>query len=105
MGRHADAAVAARELPRLAPDDAGVLLRAARLLAGCVGLAKRDTGLPWGVGLALEQAYGGEAVSLARAAVTKARAGAAPLLSDPDFDPVRSRDDFLLFDGLTDPKK
>jgi hypothetical protein len=40
-GMHGDAANAARELPRLAPDDPAVLLHAARLLAGCAAVAKR----------------------------------------------------------------
>jgi serine/threonine protein kinase/WD40 repeat protein/tetratricopeptide (TPR) repeat protein len=106
MGRHADAADAARKLPRLAPNDPAVLLRAARLLAGCVAVAKRNPGTPLAVGLARARAYGGEAVALARAAVAKGLADVTPLRSDPDFDPVRDRDEFrLLLDELTTRKK
>src|SRR5947209_14019419 len=94
MGRHADAADAAREIPRLAPDDPAVLLRAARLLAGCVAVAERDLGLASGAGTDPAPAYGDEAVALARAAVARGLADATPLLSGPDFDPVRQRDDF-----------
>jgi tetratricopeptide (TPR) repeat protein len=94
LGRHAEAADAIRELPRLAPDDPAVLLRAARLLAGCVALAERNPGFPYPVGLDLARVYGAEAIALARAAVAKGLADVTPLRSDPDFDPVRSRDEF-----------
>src|SRR5947209_4599697 len=106
MGRHADAADAAREIPRLAPDDPAVLLRAARLLAGCVAVAERDPGLASGAGTDPAPAYGGEAVALARAAVARGLADVTPLRSDPDFDPVRERDEFrLLRDQLKARKK
>jgi hypothetical protein len=94
MGRHAEAAGAALELARLAPDDPAVLLRAARLLAGCVAPARRSPGLTWGLGAALARAYGSAAIGLARAAVSKGLADATPLLSDRDFDPLRDRDEF-----------
>src|SRR5262245_37681122 len=106
MGRHADAADAARELPRLAPDDSAVLLRAARLLAGCVAAAKRNPGSPFALGLVLARAYGDEAIALARAAVTKGLVDTKPLLSDPDFNPVRDRDEFRrLLDELAARKE
>ena len=51
-------------------------------------------------------ASGGEAIALARAAVAKGLADATPLLTDPDFDPVRDRDEFrLLLDELKGRKK
>ncbi len=99
MGRYADAADAAREVPRLAPDDPAVLLRAARLLAGCVALAQRDPGPPCGAGPVLARAYRGEALALLRAAVANGLADVAPLLSDPDFAPVRDCDEFRLLQG------
>jgi tetratricopeptide (TPR) repeat protein len=106
MGRHGEAADAIRELPRLAPDDPAVLLRAARLLARCVAPAERNPGFPYPVGLALARVYGAEAVALARASVAKGLADVTPLRSDPDFDPVRARDDFRrLLDELKAPKK
>jgi serine/threonine protein kinase/WD40 repeat protein/tetratricopeptide (TPR) repeat protein len=94
MGRHADAADASRELPRLAPDDPAVFLQAARLLAGCVRRAERNPSSPFAVGLVLARGYGDEAVALARAAIAKGLADATSRLSDPDFDPVRDRDEF-----------
>jgi tetratricopeptide (TPR) repeat protein len=94
LGRHAEAADAIRELPRLAPDDPAVLLRAARLLAGCVALAERNPGFPYPVGLVLARVYGAEAIALARAAVAKGLVNVTPLRSDPDFDPLRGRDEF-----------
>jgi serine/threonine protein kinase/WD40 repeat protein/tetratricopeptide (TPR) repeat protein len=97
--RHADAADAAREFSRLAPDDPGVQVRAAGVFARCVALAERNPGPPCGAGLALARAYAGEAVTLARGAVAKGLADAARRLSAPEFDPVRGRDDFR---GLLD---
>jgi serine/threonine protein kinase/WD40 repeat protein/tetratricopeptide (TPR) repeat protein len=106
MCRHGEAADAARELPKLSPDDPAVLLRAARLLAGCVARAERNPGFPYPVGLVLAQGYGSEAIALARAAVAKGLVDARPLLSDPDFDPLRSRDEFRpLLDELKARKK
>jgi serine/threonine protein kinase/WD40 repeat protein len=106
LGRHGEAADAARELPRLAPDDPAVLLRAARLLAGCVALAERNPGFPYPVGLVLARVYGGEAIVLARAAIAKGLLDATPLRSDPDFDPLRSRDEFRqLLDELKGRKQ
>jgi WD40 repeat protein/serine/threonine protein kinase/tetratricopeptide (TPR) repeat protein len=66
MGRHADAADAARELSRLAPDDPAVLLRAACLLLGCAADA---AGSP--AGLVPAWGYAGEAVALVQVAVAK----------------------------------
>jgi serine/threonine protein kinase/WD40 repeat protein len=106
LGRHADAADAARELPRLAPDDPAVLLCAARLLARCVALAERNPGFLYPVGLILARVYSAEAIALARAAVAKGLVDVKPLRSDPDFDPVRSRADFRrLLDDLRGRKK
>jgi tetratricopeptide (TPR) repeat protein len=73
LGRPADAADAIRELPRLAPDDPAVLLRAARLLLGCAAAAaRRPAGLvpAWG--------YAVEAAALVQVAVAKASAIAPP---------------------------
>jgi serine/threonine protein kinase/WD40 repeat protein/tetratricopeptide (TPR) repeat protein len=106
LGRPADAADAARELSRLAPDDPAVLLRAARLLAGCVARAERNPGFPYPAGLVLARGYGAEAIALARAAVAKGLVDVTPLRSDPDFDPLRGRDEFRrLLDGLKARKK
>jgi tetratricopeptide (TPR) repeat protein len=106
LGRHAEAADAIRELPRLAPDDPAVLLRAARLLAGCVAVAEQNPGFPYPVGLVLARVYGSEAIALARAAVATGLVDVAPLWSDPDFDPVRSRDEFRrLLDELKGRKE
>jgi tetratricopeptide (TPR) repeat protein len=94
MARPAAAAAAALELPRFAPDDPAVLLKAGGLLARCAPLAERDPGLPWGSGSVLAWACRGQAVALARTAVAKGLADAARLLSDPDFDPVRNCPEF-----------
>jgi tetratricopeptide (TPR) repeat protein len=97
MCRHAEAADAARELPRLAPDNPAVLLQAARLLSGCVALAEWNPGSPFPVGLVLAWAYGSEAIALARAAVAKGLVDPALVLSsDPDLAPLRGRDEFRL---------
>jgi WD40 repeat protein/tetratricopeptide (TPR) repeat protein len=71
MARHADAAAAARELPRLARDDPRVLLRAARLLACCAAGAARDRRLPWSRRLLLVRTYSREAIGLTWRAVAK----------------------------------
>jgi serine/threonine protein kinase/WD40 repeat protein/tetratricopeptide (TPR) repeat protein len=104
LGRHADAADAARELPPLAPGDPAVLLHAARVLAGCVALADRRPGPPCGVGSVQARAYRAEALALVRAAVAKGLKDATPL-SDPDFDPVRDCDEFRLLQGRLARKK
>jgi serine/threonine protein kinase/WD40 repeat protein/tetratricopeptide (TPR) repeat protein len=104
LGRHADTADAARELPLLASGDPAALLRAARLLAGCVALAEGDPGPPCGAGPVLARAYRGEALALVRAAVAKGLAD-AKLLSDPDFDPVSDCDEFRLLQGRLASKK
>src|SRR5262249_14550440 len=106
MDRAADAAAAARELPRLAPDDPAVLLHAARLHASCAALAQRHPGLPWGIGLVLARAYQGEAVALARRAVAKGLADANRVLSEPAFDPVRNCEEFrVLLHEVNVPKQ
>jgi WD40 repeat protein/tetratricopeptide (TPR) repeat protein len=105
MGRHADAADAARKLPPLASGDPAVLLHAARLLAGCVAVAERDPGPPCGVGPVLARAYRGEALDLVRAAVAEGLADATPLLSDPDFEPMRDCDEFRVLQGKLPRKK
>src|SRR5581483_1590051 len=94
MRRAVDAAAAARELPRLDPDDPAVLLRAACLFSHCAALAQKYPALPWGLGGALTRAYQREAVALARQAVAKGLAKATRVLSDPVFDPVRDCEEF-----------
>jgi tetratricopeptide (TPR) repeat protein len=72
-GRHAEAANATRELPRLSPDDPAVLLRAARLLLGCAANAAGSS-----AGLVPAWGYVREAAALAQAAAAKALATALP---------------------------
>jgi tetratricopeptide (TPR) repeat protein len=94
MGQASAAADAARELPRRAPDDPAVLLRAACLFVHCAALAQRNAGAPWGLGLALTRAYQREAVALVRRAIAKGLANAPRVLADPVFDPVRDSEEF-----------
>jgi serine/threonine protein kinase/WD40 repeat protein/tetratricopeptide (TPR) repeat protein len=94
MNRAVDAAAAARELPRLAPDDPAVLLRASCLFANCAALAQKNPGFPWGVGWALRRAYQREAVALARRAIARGLADATRVLADPVFDPLRDCEEF-----------
>jgi serine/threonine protein kinase/WD40 repeat protein/tetratricopeptide (TPR) repeat protein len=99
LGRHADAAAAARELPPLADGGPAELLRAARLLAGCVALAERDSGPPWRASPFLAWAYRDEALALIRAAVAKGPGEATRILSHPDFEPVRDCTEFRRLQG------
>jgi WD40 repeat protein len=94
MSRPAEAAEALREIPVLSPDNPDELLRAARLLARSATLSEQDSGPPCGLGLALARVYAGEAIGLARRAAAKGLTDVTPLLSDPDFDPVREHDEF-----------
>jgi serine/threonine protein kinase/WD40 repeat protein/tetratricopeptide (TPR) repeat protein len=94
MGRSVDAAAAALELPRLAPDDPAVLLRASCLFANCAALAQKNSGFPWGFGWALMRVYQRGAVALVRQAVAKGLGDATRVLSDPVFDPVRNCEEF-----------
>jgi WD40 repeat protein len=106
MGRHTEAADAARELPRLDHDNPAALLHAARLLAGCAGLAKRNPGPCRAVGFVQARAYGSEAVALAQEAVARGLKDARAILSNSDFDPVRDRDEFrTLLEGLEGHKE
>jgi WD40 repeat protein/tetratricopeptide (TPR) repeat protein len=105
LGRHVDAASAARALPRLAPRDPATLLRAARLLARCVPIAERDSGLPFALGPLLAWAYRGEALALVRAAVANGLTDTTPLLSDVDFEPLRDCDEFRRLQGRLAPTK
>jgi hypothetical protein len=105
MSRAADAADAARELPRLAPDDTAALLRAASLFASCAAMAQRNRDIAWGLGQVLTRVYQREAVAVARRAIEKGLANPARVLSDPVFDPVRDCDEFrLLLHEVTTPK-
>jgi serine/threonine protein kinase/WD40 repeat protein len=94
LDRAVEAAAAARELPRLAPDDPAVLLHAARLYADCAARARRHPGSPWPIGLVLAREYQVEAVALARRSVAKGLADAGGVLSEPAFDPVRNCEEF-----------
>jgi serine/threonine protein kinase/WD40 repeat protein len=106
MRRTADAAAAAGELPRFAPDDPAVLLRAAGLFASCAAPAQQAPGLPRGLGFGLTRAYKREAVALARRAVTKGLADATGALTGPAFDPVRNCDEFrTLLREINAPKR
>jgi tetratricopeptide (TPR) repeat protein len=99
LGRHADAAAAAREVARLAPDDPARLLAAARLLARCVALAERAPEQSSDARLALARAYRREAISLARKAAAKGG-------RDPDLDQSRGCDELLpLLEPITPRKK
>jgi serine/threonine protein kinase/WD40 repeat protein/tetratricopeptide (TPR) repeat protein len=106
MTRHGEAAAAARELPRLAPDDPAGLLQAARLFSSCVKVTEQDRGLSSSVRLRLTRAYSRDAIALARRAVARGLTNAAALLADRDFDPVRNHDEFrLLLDEVHTRKK
>jgi serine/threonine protein kinase/WD40 repeat protein/tetratricopeptide (TPR) repeat protein len=87
LARHAEAAAAAREVARLAPDDPARLLTAARLLARCVALAERATDQSPNARSALARAYRHEAIGLARRAAAKGG-------RDPNLDGARGRDEF-----------
>ena len=105
IGRHADAATAAREIPRLDHDNPAALLRAASLIAGCSALASRSAA-PWALGLIQARAYGDEAIALARQAISHGLENARARLARKEFDPVRERDEFrALLDELPVPNQ
>jgi serine/threonine protein kinase/WD40 repeat protein/tetratricopeptide (TPR) repeat protein len=105
LDKHADAAAAIREVPRLTPDDPARLFTAARLLARCVAPAERDKALPGAARSALAQTYRREAVSMAQKAVARGLTNAARLLADPDFDAVRGCDEFRQLLARVTPQK
>ena len=106
MNRSVDAAVAALKLPRLAPDDPAVLLRASCLFANCAGLAQKDHGFPWGLGWVLTRVYQRQAVALVRQAVAKGLGDATRVLADPVYDPVRGCEEFrVLFHEVNVPRQ
>jgi tetratricopeptide (TPR) repeat protein len=106
MNRSVDAAVAALKLPRLAPDDPAVLLRASCLFANCAALAQKDHGFPWGLGWVLTRVYQRQAVALVRQAVAKGLGDATRVLADPVYDPVRGCEEFrVLFHEVNVPRQ
>jgi hypothetical protein len=99
LARHADAADAAREVARLAPDDPTRLLAAARLLARCVALAERSPDQSPGARSARARANRREAIGLARTAA--AQGG-----RDPVAEQSRGCDELLpLLEPSTSRKK
>jgi tetratricopeptide (TPR) repeat protein/tRNA A-37 threonylcarbamoyl transferase component Bud32 len=93
LGAHTEAAAAAEELPRLAPDDPELYCDAARILARCAPLAASDPKLPEPQRRAQEQIDARRAVELLRKAFEKGLRNLDEL-RQPDYDPVRGREDF-----------
>ncbi len=93
-GKHAEAARAAGELPRLALDEGRAYRRAAGFLARCVPLAEQDRQLSDQERQELAQTYADRAMAWLREAVHRGLQGVDQLREAPDLAPLRSRLDF-----------
>jgi tetratricopeptide (TPR) repeat protein len=93
-GDHRAAAREAAELQRVTPDRAAGSYAAAGIVAVCATAVTRDGTLPEAKRSQLAQAYAGQALDLLREAVRHGFRGSELLEKDPDFDPLRSREDF-----------
>ena len=93
LGKHADAAKAAAELPGLYPKAWQEYVRAATYLSRCAALAAKDDKLGQEKRKEVVNRYGEKAVTLLRQGADKGWKNVTAL-KDPVFEPLRSRDDF-----------
>jgi tetratricopeptide (TPR) repeat protein len=94
LGAHAEAAAAAEEMPRIAPDDPDAYRFAAYYLAQCVALEAKDPHLDEPARGPLRESYGQRAVGLLRAAFERNLIVDPRELDNVSLDPVRDRGDF-----------
>jgi hypothetical protein len=94
LGKHAEAARTAAELPPLEPDAWQAARRAAGFLARCVPLAEQDQQLSPKQRQELAQTYADQASALLREAIRRGLPGIDRLREAPDLAPLRSRPDF-----------
>jgi tetratricopeptide (TPR) repeat protein len=91
---HDQAARAARELPRLVPDQAIEYARAAAFLARCVELATEDGHLAEADRVRCAEEYGGRAVALLRQGFQAGLLKDPAVLDQAEFRALRDRRDF-----------
>jgi tetratricopeptide (TPR) repeat protein len=98
QGEHAEAARTALELPRLYPDGWQEHARAARDLARCIEVVRKDGRLTPEAQEQLARSYGDQAMVLLRQALQNAKAKGhkdpGSLLRSKTLEPLRSRADF-----------
>ncbi len=96
LGKHAEAARAAAELPRLDPEGWRAYRRAAGFLARCVPLAELDTRLSENERRALARTYADRAMTWLREAIRRGLLEIDQLREAPDLAPLRLRPDFQM---------
>jgi hypothetical protein len=94
LSSHTDLAAAAQELPRAAPDDPDSYRYAAIYLAACVTLVASDASLSAAARHSMEEDYARAAVHLLRQAFERLLIADPRELDNPNFTPIRPRDDF-----------
>jgi tetratricopeptide (TPR) repeat protein/tRNA A-37 threonylcarbamoyl transferase component Bud32 len=98
MGEPQKAAAAAEQLVGLAPDDGATLVQAASLLTRCIPLVDRFKA---NVSATLADDCGRRAVELLRSATDHGESLPANIETDPEYEPLRNRQDFrAVADGL-----
>ncbi len=91
---HRNAAETARQFLDAATDPPRDAYTTASLLSGCVRIATEEEGLSDGERQKLAEAYGQRAVAALRLAIDLKAKEIAQIKTDPNLDPLRSRDDF-----------
>jgi serine/threonine-protein kinase len=94
LAAHAELAAAAQELPRVAPDDPDAYRYAAIYLAGSVILLAGDASIAPSAREPLQEEYARTAVDLLREALERRLIRDPRELANPNFDPIRQRNDF-----------
>ena len=93
LGDHAGATETVAQMPQAVPKDFEAYHLAAGIFSYCIPLAEKDAKLPEPERQALGKKYGAQAIHLVREAIKKGWV-AKQLRDDPDFEPLRTRDDF-----------
>jgi serine/threonine protein kinase len=96
LADHARLATTADELARFGYDPANDTYRAACYLCHCVVLADKDTSLNEAKRKELARSYTDRALAMLRQAVARGFKDVAHLKKNPDFEPLRSREDFKM---------
>jgi hypothetical protein len=94
LGRHAELARAATELPGVSPQGWKENPRAAAHLSRCAALAAQDTELEEPRRAEVAQAYADQAMQLLREAVRQGYKDVKHLKTNSDFKPLAARADF-----------
>jgi serine/threonine protein kinase/tetratricopeptide (TPR) repeat protein len=94
LADHTRGAAAAGDLTRFGFESANDTYDAAGFLSRCMTLAEKDVQLAEATRKELARGYSDQALALLRQAVTRGFKDAARMKKDPDFEPLRDREEF-----------